>query len=299
MARPDFWAANSGDDEFQWAAAGGNGKGGGGGPGGGGKPGGNTGDTTVTGTYTSGAADTTDTDYFNIQLNFLGEAWTLEAMNAFAATADYLSRLISEGLPEDEGIDELVIDVSLSDIDTFGGTIGQGRPTAVRSSDGVSPDGLPVSGELIIDINDLNTLLTQGTLDDLALHEILHVMGFGTLWEVPGVRDLLSDPVFIPDLSTKNPKDGETLISYIGGALDNTGAAPQVETEGSLGHWSEEVYGDELMTTVFNLFGNHVSQMSLDALKDLGYAVDDTVGAELASGIDLAASYTLDDFAVV
>lgn len=282
--------------EFNWLDA----KGGNGGKPSGTPGGGNGGNDPApqVGSYTSGAADGA-TDNFNIQLNFLGDAWTVEAMNAFAATADFLSNLITAGLPDDDGIDDLVIDVTLTSIDSIGGTIGQGRPTAVRSSDGSTPDGLPVSGEIFIDTNDVDSLLAQNTLDDLALHEILHVMGFGTLWEVPGVRDWVSDPVFVPNLETRNPNDGDTIITYTGGALSPENTAPFVETEGSLGHWQEAAYGDELMTTVFNPLGNYLSQMTLDAMSDLGYAVDDQVGAQLAQSIDLNATYTADDFAFV
>lgn len=294
--KPAFLPHELSHDEFQfdWAAArGGNGGKPGGPPGNGG------GNTDITGTYTSGALDDATTDHFNIQLNFVGDGWTVDLMNAFAAAADYLSQLVTSGLTQDGSVDDLVISVSISDIDTIGGTLAQGRPTSVRSSDNVTPDGLPVTGEIIVDSNDVNSLLSLGTLDDLALHEILHVMGFGTLWDVPGVRDLLTDPVFVPDLSTRNPKDGETIIKYIGGALDANGANPFVETEGSLGHWSEDAYGDELMTTVFNPNGNYLSDMTLDALSDLGYSIDDIVGAQLASAVDLSASYTIDDFAIV
>lgn len=247
------------------------------------------------GDYTSGVPDD-GTDNFNISINFLGDAWTVLAMNAFAAAADFLSQLITTGLPQDGVIDDLVIDVTLSDIDTIGGVIGQGRPTAVRSSDGSTPDGLPVSGEIFIDLNDVDSLLSKGTLDDLALHEILHVMGFGTLWEVPGVRDWLTDPVFVPNTETRNPNDGEIFVTYTGGSTDPENAEPLVDLEGSLGHWDEATYGDELMTTVFNPAGNFLSQMTLDALVDLGYAVDSSIGAQLASSVDLSASYTADDF---
>ncbi|WP_135500952.1 hypothetical protein [Roseovarius aestuariivivens] len=286
-------------DQFTWAEAK-NDKGGGGGkPSGtpGGDTGGGGGDT-VSYTYTSGLADDLTTDYFNIEVNYMGEGWTLDSLSAIAAAADYLSRLITAGLPEDEGIDDVSINVSLSSIDTLGGTIAQGRPLSVRSSDNATPDGLTVTGEIIFDSNDVDLILANESLDDLALHEMMHVLGVGTLWSVPGVRDFLSDPVFVPDLSTKNPKDGTTIIEYTGGAVDDTGALPQVETEGSLGHWSEDAYGDELMTTVFNINGNYMSQMTADALADLGYAVDDAVAAELASAIDLGGIYTLDDFAI-
>jgi hypothetical protein len=263
-----------------------------------GTPGGNNGGGTAVqvGSYTSGAVDGTN-DNFNIDLQFLGDGWTVEAMNAFAAAADFMSTLITSGLPADEGIDDLVIEVTMADIDSIGGTIGQGRPTAVRSSDDTQPDGLPVSGEIFIDINDAGALLNQATLDDLALHEILHVMGFGTLWDVPGVRDWLTDPVFVPNLETRNPNDGDTVVTYTGGALDpENNSDPQVDLEGSLGHWDEAAYGNELMTTVFNTGGNFLSKMTLDALKDLGYSVDDAVGAQLASAIDLSASYTAAEF---
>jgi hypothetical protein len=296
------------EDEFDWLAArGGNGGGGGGG---GGKPsgpgGGGQTDTTVSYTYTSGTADEVDsegniqTDTFNIDVNFLGDGWTLEAMSAIASAADYLSRLITQGLPEDEGIDDLQINVSLSDIDTLGGTVALGRPTTVRSTDNVTADGLPVSGEIIFDINDVSALLELGTFDDLALHEMMHVLGFGTLWEVPGVRDMLSDPVFVPDLSTKNPKDGATVIEYVGGAKDADGGLPPVEAEGTIGHWDEATYGDELMTPVLNTSSNFMSQMTADSLKDLGYSIDDTVAEELVSAIDLNSSgYVIEDFTLI
>lgn len=294
--------------EFEWAAAkGGNGGGRGGPPSGGG--GGDGGDsTTVSYTFSSGLADVEAdaalgieaVDNFNIDLRFMGEGWTLDAMSAIASAADYLSRLITAGLTEDEGIDDVQIDLSLADIDILGGTVAQGRPTSVRSSDNVMPDGLPVTGEIIFDTNDLSALLDLGTLDDLALHEMMHVLGLGTLWEVSGVRDFLSDPEFVPDLTTKNPRDGFNVIEYTGGALDTDGNLPLVETEGTLGHWEEAAFGDELMTTVFNVNGNFMSQMTADALKDLGYSVDDSVAAELASAIDLDFSgYTIDDFAFV
>ena len=290
----------SDDYQFDWVAAK-NDKGGGGGGKPSGTPGGDTGGSgseTVSYTYVSGTQDDLTTDHFNIDVNYVGDGWTLEIMSAIASAADYLSRLITTGLPEDEGIDDLSINVSLSSIDTIGGTIAVGRPFSVRSSDNVSPDGLTVTGEIIFDSNDIDLLLARGTLDDLALHEMVHVLGFGTLWEVPGERDFLSDPVFVPNLSTKNPNDGTSVIEYIGGALDETGALPQVETEGSLGHWSEEAYGDELMTTVFNVNGNYFSKMTADAITDLGYQIDDAVAAELALSIDLVGTYTVDDFAI-
>lgn len=265
-----------------------------------GTPGGGNGGTTdpavQVGSYTSGATDDGTTDHYNITVNYMGEGWTLEQMNAVAAAVDYISELVVAGLIDDGEIDDLVITVTLTDIDGPGGTVAQGRPTAVRSSDDVTPDGLPVSGEIFIDVADIDAIMAQGTLDDLILHEVLHVMGLGTLWEVPGVRDFLSDPTFVPDLSTRNPNDGDTIITYTGGALDAEGGQPLVETEGSLGHWDEATYGDELMTTVFNISGNYLSQMTVDALADLGYQVDDQVGAQLSGSIDLTANYTADDF---
>lgn len=290
------------------AAKGGNGGGGGGKPDKGGNDGGgpDAGDTTLlVGTYTSGADDAvTGTDNFNVTLNFYGEAWTSDMMNAMAAAADFLSALIVSGLPQDsyngQAIDDVSIDLTMTNIDGQLGVAAQGRPLSVRSSDGATPDGLTVTGEIQFDLADMQLFLDNGTLDDLGLHEMMHILGFGTLWEVPGVRDWV-DSSTVPNTATKNPWDTILINEYSSPRTLDTGDRPLVETEGgqgSLGHWSEAVYGDELMTSVINVNGNFLSDMTLLALEDLGYAIDWSVGGTLATTVALNADYVADDFLV-
>lgn len=252
--------------------------------------------TQLTATYVSGEDDAlTGTDNFNVELNFYGD-WTLEEMNAMAAAADYLSLLITAGLLEDTYesavIDDVSIDLVKTSIDGQLGVAAQGGPTSVRSSDGTAPDGLTVTGVIEFDEADLSRYLNNGTLDDLALHEMLHVLGIGTLWEVPGVRDWV-DQTSEPNLATRNPFDVIVESTYVGPDGTQT-----VALDAGGGHLDEAIYGDALMTPSVNIYNNYLSDITLQSLADLGYEVDSDVGAQLASTIDLNSDYGTDVFAL-
>ena len=73
-------------------------------------------------------------------------------------------------------VDDILIFVELVDIDGAGKTLGQAGPCYIRSD-----DSLPVV-ELKLDQADLQHMEAIGTLDNVVLHEIGHVLGIGTLW---------------------------------------------------------------------------------------------------------------------
>lgn len=270
-------------------------KGGNGGkkPGGGDSGGG--GSATPTYTYISGETDGTG---YNIEIQFMGDNWTPELMASFIASSDFLSAVISGDRPDyiaaddpnnffSQDIDDILIIASLVNIDGTGGVLGRAGPTHIiydPTAGETSSDSLPFAAIMEFDIADAQTYLAAGTWGDIVFHEMMHTLGFGTLWERTGVVDLVID-----DNGTKRPTDDTYIYDYTGQfAIDaNDGVAPLVETDGGSGtaggHWDEATYDNELMTGYIN-DPNYLDQMSLASLGDLGYGMDWTADEYLALG---------------
>lgn len=303
------------------------GKPGGGGGGGGGNGGGGSSGATVFWTYASGLADTATVDYYNIEIDFMGDAslWGATGsvggpyagglIDAFIGAADYLANIISAGLHADivggRLVDDIVITASLVQIDGSGGVLGQAGPQTARDANGNSViDGLTVTGMMQFDVTDALTLLNGGSFgtsapidgglwNDTVLHEMLHVLGFGTLWGVTnetldesyyagtpyqGVPswDLVGDSaIFDSNNGTPRPTDDQYHYAYTGDA-----GALAVEANGgsgtARGHWDEYTYDNELMTGYINSAQdedgnyNYVANFTVAALADLGYQLAGT-----------------------
>ena len=85
-----------------------------------------------------------------------------------------------------ETIDDLVIFAVLDSIDGPGKILGQAGPCFIRL-----PGYLPLIGAMRFDTADVATLESAGQFDEVILHEMGHVLGFGTIW---GPLGLLADP---------------------------------------------------------------------------------------------------------
>ena len=139
---------------------------------------------------------------------------------------------------------------------------------------------LPVVGIMFFDVEDLDEMeqVEDGRhLDGTILHEMAHVLGFGSLWEYLG---LLEDPVD-PDnpTGTEDPHFvGDSAIraffevggdGYAGEPVpaENLGGAGVVN-----GHWREFVFQTELMSPFIDGgVANPLSIVTLASLQDLGY----------------------------
>ena len=180
-----------------------------------------------------------------------------------------------------ETIDDVTISVRERRIDGAGGTLAQAGPCSVRTG------GLPAVGKMIFDTDDV-ARLNQQQLNDTVVHEIAHVLGFGTLW-----RDLLR----APSLVNGRPVGGRD--TYFAGrraisAFDSVGGSGYrrskvpVENDtseygaGSLdGHWRESIFGHENMSPSINRDrSNPVSIVTIESFADLGYQVN--IGAAQA-----------------
>ncbi|WP_170815628.1 leishmanolysin-related zinc metalloendopeptidase [Ruegeria sp. HKCCA6837] len=251
--------------------------------------GGGGGDTeTVTDTYITGQNDGIDDSLqYNIEVQFVGD-WPDHLKAVFIASADYLASLIAEDLEDavdgnGNVYDDLVITADLDAIDGVGGVLGQAGPTGLRSD-----TGLPAVGEMTFDEADAQAYYDAGQFDDIVLHEMMHVMGVGTLWDYYGLVTTVVD-----DNNTKRPNDDTVTSLYTGDAANsefNVNYLAEddfllVETDGGTGtaggHWDEETYYDELMTGYIGYLADdgtyddtsYLSDWSVASLEDLGYVL--------------------------
>jgi hypothetical protein len=166
-------------------------------------------------------------------------------------------------------VDDVIIDVSVVTIDGPGKILGQAGPTCVNVA-----NGLAFHGVMQFDEADVATLLSEGSFDDVVLHEMAHVLGFGTLWNLTSIgipRNLVTGA------GTNNPRYVGARGVAENSALGRSGNVP-LETTGGAGtrdaHWRESTFDDEIMTGYLNDGHNPLSRMSIGSLADLGYHVD-------------------------
>ncbi|MGD8700444.1 MAG: leishmanolysin-related zinc metalloendopeptidase, partial [Gemmatimonadales bacterium] len=118
-------------------------------------------------------------------------------------------------------------------------------------------------------------LEASGRFDEVIVHEMGHVVGFGTIWPTLG---LLADPSLSG--GTDPHFTGSRAIEAfdrIGGAT-YTGNKVPVENIGGSGtadaHWRESVFSNELMTGFINSGANPLSEVTVASLWDMGYTVN-------------------------
>ncbi len=161
-------------------------------------------------------------------------------------------------------IDDVLIDVLLQPIDGPGAILGAAGPCLIRNS-----DLLTVYGLMFFDTDDLAFLEQNDILDEVVIHEMGHVLGFGTLWNVG--RTLLQGSTADPRFVGPNAIAG---YHEVGGK----GVSVPVEDGGGpgtrLAHWDEETFDEELMTGFIALGKSPLSVMTIGSMADLGYVVD-------------------------
>lgn len=179
---------------------------------------------------------------------------------------------------------------SVDSIDGPGKILAQAGPCLIRNS-----NSLTALGVMKFDSADIGTLITNGTLNSVVLHEMGHVIGFGTLWsQAPNawLQQPSTPPGTINDTYFSGPKgraafDSVGGTSYTGGGssppagnkvpVENCGTSPYVSpTCGSgtvNGHWRQTVMSPELMVG-FLPSSPKLSIVTVAAQEDLGYTVN-------------------------
>jgi hypothetical protein len=170
-------------------------------------------------------------------------------------------------------VDDLIIFITLGEIDGAGKVLGQAGPCRVRGG-----SFLPASGVMLFDVADVVNLEADGTLEDVVLHEMGHVLGIGTIWSPKG---FLINPSLPDNPGVDTHFNGASAISAfnsIGGATYTDQKVPVENSQGGAGtrdsHWRESVFRNELMTGFVNRGSNPMSIVTIRSLEDLGYAVN-------------------------
>jgi len=168
-----------------------------------------------------------------------------------------------DGLPPaiDGTADDVVIEVALIPIDGPFGTLGAAGPRYVRL-----PNFLTLTGVMFFDTDDLDFLDSLDLFEEVIVHEMGHVLGIGTLWNVPG-RTLRAGPDSDPYFTGRK---ANVFWNAEGGTdelpIENMGGPGT-----ALGHWRESALNNELMTGFLNLGENPLSRITAGSMKDLGY----------------------------
>jgi hypothetical protein len=163
-------------------------------------------------------------------------------------------------------IDDLVIDIEVHPIDGPGLTLASAGPCSP-----VYSDGLPRFGVMEFDSADIDALVSSGTLTAVVTHEMAHVLGLGTWWNVG--RTLRAGT------GTASSRFTGPLAKAAWSTLGRSGDVP-LETAFGAGtndsHWVEAVFDNELMTGIIDGVrpGNPLSELSIASLADMGYRVD-------------------------
>jgi subtilisin-like proprotein convertase family protein len=211
----------------------------------------------------------TPTSPFLVEVRFLG-GLTPTQQTAFANAAQRWAQIIRGDLPtaivDGMTIDDVLIEAEGVVIDGPGGILGQAGPTHIRPG-----SNLPVKGIMSFDTADLANMEANGSLTDVILHEMGHVLGFGTLWSRMGL---------ISGAGTVNSvfvgANAKREYAVLTGRPDPT-PVPVENTGGPGtrdGHWRESVFGHELLTGFLSGATRPISRVSVGAFEDMGYVVD-------------------------
>lgn len=176
---------------------------------------------------------------------------------------------ISGEVPGDRVVDDLLIYVEIKQIDGVGGVFGGAGPCQIRVG-----NSLPAVGVMFFDIADLDGMEASGHLDDTIVHEMAHVIGFGTLWEHLG---LLQDPARTGRGANTHftGEAAKAAFDEIRGDNYADSDLVPVEHQGGEGvwngHWRELVFRSELMTPFPDPGPNPLSVVSIASFVDIGY----------------------------
>jgi Leishmanolysin len=222
---------------------------------------------------------------YHIDVRFAGTA-SDAIRQAFESAADRIAGVIIGDVPDQflanfdpsrcggpagavsETVDDVVIYAEVSDIDGPGKVLGRAGPCVTRSTSRHTVVGL-----MQFDVADAQNLLASGRFEAVVMHEMLHVIGVGSLWRSKNLLegDVAVDPRFIGARGT----EGCLTIGFA--AACAVGSVP-VENSGGSGtagsHWRESVFDAELMTGFAEASATMpLSALTIGSLEDFGYSV--------------------------
>ncbi len=225
---------------------------------------------------------------FDIQINFTGGAQFQEAFdNAEAIWESILPSRLASGTS-----DTLIIDASVVPDDGPGGTLGSAGPTSGETAGGFT---YATTGVANFDSADAQNLLNAGSFETVVLHEVGHVLGFGTLWDI-GANNVYDDST--SSATTVGQYTGAAALARYNQEFGLDEDFIPVENNGGPGtadgHFDEEFFGvaldsdptvaaglrfgpnaGELLTGFLGAPGSiFLSETTAATFQDIGFEVD-------------------------
>jgi hypothetical protein len=231
---------------------------------------------------------------YHVEVRFWGQAMTPSQQALFTNAAQRIEGFVTgdvedalaqgidlnqacgvSGQPTmNETIDDVIIYASIQPIDGAGQILAQSGPCLIRDDPQAILPPFPAVGIMEFDSADLATLSAGGSLQDVITHEMMHVMGFGVIWDLSPL-DLLdnagtADPEF-------NGTTARTACVALGGTSTCAAAVPVEGTPAPAGtadsHWRESTFDAEIMTGYID-GNNPISTMTIGSFADMGYTVN-------------------------
>ena len=237
---------------------------------------------------------------FNIIIQNVGPPLSAAVQTAFNAAVVRWEQIIYEGLPAvanftaaagdcgpgtpadgPETINDIKIMVLFDSIDGPGKVLGQSGPCYIRNA----PDYRTVLGVMRFDTADVAGLVAAGRINDVILHEMAHVFGYGSLWAA-GAFGCLKLPATAGTFPDTYYSCARALAEFdtIGGTsytglhkvpLENCAGITGCGTGTFNAHWRESTFFNELMTGYLNSgTSNPLSVLTIAAMGDMGYSVN-------------------------
>lgn len=225
---------------------------------------------------------------FDIEIRYQGEVPLLEYQQAVDSAATVWTRVLLGDLSDvpvnsggigslcgavNETVDDVIMFVRIEQIDGEFGTLGSAGPCIWRSS-----NSLPLVGGMRLDVADVARLHAQNQLVDVVIHEMGHILGFGTRWSSLNLLVGANSA----DVHFTGPAARTVFEALRESGLGYTGPTVPVENVGGAGsinsHWRESVLNNELLTSRLNSGENPLTALSLAGFRDMGYLVDDAGG---------------------
>ena len=167
-------------------------------------------------------------------------------------------------------VDDVRVYIYVVDIDGPDGTTASAGYCMGRAG-----TSTPIIGRIRFDSADVSRLSTT-TVRHVAVHELAHVLGFGTRWNVQNRSLQGGDPVDPPPDTHWPGANAVAAFDAAGGTSYQGGKVPVENARGGQGsqdrHWRLSVFPGEVMT--YNLDGTALSAITIRSMADLGFIVD-------------------------
>lgn len=198
---------------------------------------------------------------YNIEVEFIG-GWTDAYRQSLINVVETISNFVVGDLPAHNGQDDLHLTAVINAIDGSGGYLGVGGTLVERPG-----SFLPSEGYFRFDEADVAGSYSKGNFEDVIMHEVLHAMGFGTIW---------ADKGLIEEVGGQTRFTGEAATALYNSefaeiAANDAGSEFGVPLSGDDSHWNHNLFTREMMTSSLYGSGNYMSDMSIAALHDMGY----------------------------